>query len=298
MVKKVLVSVIITTKDSARTLNGCLESLKNQTYKNFELIIVDNNSTDETFKIAKKYTNFIFNIGPERSSQRNFGAKKARGKYLLIHDSDIYFHKDSIKECVLLFEKFNCEAVILPEKSIGIGFWAKVKAFEREFYTNKDLIEAPRFFQKKVYFQFGGYDETITGFEDWDFYNKLKMVGGKALRANNYVLHDEGKLKIFGNARKKNYYLNWLPIYSERYPLLIKKQLNFFYRFPINKLLKKGLKNPFLLIFMIIMKYFEVMYCWKKLVSFYFKNNFLKKSSGFKCLFLFFNLVKRKREKI
>ena len=82
-----LVSVIITTKNSERTLDRCLSTIKNQTYPNIELIVVDNNSTDKTKEIAKKYTKNVFNKGPERSAQRNFGATKARGKFLLIHDS-------------------------------------------------------------------------------------------------------------------------------------------------------------------------------------------------------------------
>src|ERR1035437_7792327 len=141
-----LVSVIIPTKNSSRTLEACLKSIKDQSYKNIELIVVDNNSTDDTKEIAKKYTDKVFNYGPERSAQRNSGAKQAKGEYLLIHDSDIYFNVDSDKECVELSRAENCDAIILPEKSIGIGFWAKVKAFERSFYVGNDLIEAPRFF--------------------------------------------------------------------------------------------------------------------------------------------------------
>ena len=51
-----LVSVIIPTYKSSRTLEKCLESIKNQTYKNIEIIVVDNNSTDNTKEIAKKFT--------------------------------------------------------------------------------------------------------------------------------------------------------------------------------------------------------------------------------------------------
>ena len=55
-----LVSVIIPTYNSASTLGVCLISLKNQTYKNIEIIIVDNFSTDTTRAIAKKYTENVF----------------------------------------------------------------------------------------------------------------------------------------------------------------------------------------------------------------------------------------------
>ncbi len=57
-----LVSVIIPTYNSSRTLEKCLESIKNQTYKNVEIIVVDNNSTDNTKEIAKKYTGKAYNF--------------------------------------------------------------------------------------------------------------------------------------------------------------------------------------------------------------------------------------------
>jgi len=254
--KNPLVSVIITTKNSSRTLDRCLRSIRDQTYKNIELIVVDNNSTDNTKKIAKKYTSLVFNKGPERSVQRNFGAKKAKGKYLLIHDSDIYFDRNSVKECVELAEKTGCEAIILPEKSIGEGYWAKVKAFERSFYVGNDLIEAARFFERKMYFEVGGYDEGLTACEDWDLQNRIRAKGYKTFRVKNFLLHDEGKLSLFGSSKKKKYYAKWIKIYKERYPDLAKKQFSFFGRFP--KIIK-GLRHPILFVSMIIIKGIEWM---------------------------------------
>jgi len=51
-----LVSVVITTKNSSRTLEKCLQSIKGQSYKNTELLVVDNNSTDSTKEIANKFS--------------------------------------------------------------------------------------------------------------------------------------------------------------------------------------------------------------------------------------------------
>ncbi|MDD4353353.1 MAG: glycosyltransferase [Candidatus Nanoarchaeia archaeon] len=252
-----LVSVIITTKNSERTLDKCLKSIKQQSYKNIEIIVVDNNSTDKTKEIAKKYTRLVFNKGPERSAQRNFGAEKAKGKYVLIHDSDIYFHKDSVKECVELAEKTGCKAIVLPEKSIGEGYWTKVKAFERSFYIGKDLIESSRFFDKKTFLYLGGYDLNLTACEDWDLQNRLRERGVLIGRVNNILEHDEGRLNLFGSSKKKAYYAKWIKIYKEKYPEIAKKQFNPFYRFPISEILIKGLIHPILVISMIIMKGME-----------------------------------------
>jgi len=250
-----LVSVIIPTKNSSKTLEACLKSIKEQSYKNIEIIVVDNNSSDNTKEIAKKYTCKVFNQGPERSAQRNFGVKQASGEYSLIHDSDIYFNINSIKECVELFETEECDAIILPEKSIGVGFWAKVKAFERSFYTGNDLIEAPRFFRNTVYKNIGGYNEDLTGAEDWDLGIRLREKNYKILRASIFLEHDEGYVDLFGSSKKKKYYAkDFFEKYAKIHPNEFKKQMNFFVRFPLNKIIKKGIIHPIMMFCMVFMK--------------------------------------------
>ncbi len=261
-----LVSIIISTKNSSRTLEACLKSIKEQSYKNIEIIVVDNNSTDNTKEIALKYTDRVFNQGPERSAQRNYGAKQAKGEFLLIHDSDIYFNIDSVKECVELIEKENCDAIILPEKSIGIGFWSKVKAFERSFYVGNDLIEAPRFFKRDVFENMRGYDEDLTGPEDWDLGIRLIKANYKISRTKKILLHDEGEVDLFGSSKKKQYYANDVfDKYSGKHPEEFKKQMSFFFRFPLSKIIKKGLRHPILFIFMVFMKGLEYINSKKKI---------------------------------
>lgn len=253
-----LVSIIITTKNSARTLEKCLISVKNQSYENIELIIVDNGSTDTTKEIARRFTDKVFDFGPERSAQRNFGAKEAKGEYLLIHDSDIYFHKDSVSECVDLMKKNDCQAIILPEKSIGEGFWAKVKAFERSFYVDNDYIEAARFFNRERYFEIGGHDENLTGPEDWELTVRMRKLGYKICRAKFFLEHDEGKLSLFGSVKKKKYYgKDMFEKYAKKHPDYFKKQMSFFVRFPFIKLVKSAVLHPILFGGMILMKGLE-----------------------------------------
>ena len=235
-----------------------MKSIKSQSYKNIELIVVDRDSTDETKNIAKKYTDKVFNQGPERSAQRNFGARQARGEFLLIHDSDVYFNIDSVKECVELSEKEGSDAVILPEKSVGIGFWAKVKAFERSFYVGSDLIEAARFFRKNTFLSIGGYDENLYAGEDWDLAIRFRENGCKIARASIFIEHDEGKMDLLGSSKKKKYYsTNFYEIYAKKHPEEFKKQMSPLYRFPINRVIRKGLRHPILLSCMIVMKGLE-----------------------------------------
>lgn len=102
-----LISVIIPTYNEERNITTCLEAIFRQDYPHdrLEIIVVDNNSTDRTKEMAKKYTDKVYNKGPERSAQRNFGVNKAQGKYILYLDADMILSENVVSECVGKCEK-------------------------------------------------------------------------------------------------------------------------------------------------------------------------------------------------
>lgn len=257
MKKLPLVSVIIPTRNSEEFLEDCLASIKKQTYKNVEIIVVDNNSTDGTKKIALKYTKLVFNKSPERSAQRNFGASKSKGKYLLFIDSDMELSEKVVEECVSVAQKAS--GIIIPEKSMGKGFWAKCKALERSFYIGVDWIEAARFFPKEVFFKLKGYDEAQTGTEDSDFPQRIKEEYGKnsILRINSFIYHHEGRLSLLDTLKKRLYYAKTSSVYTTRKANeeYYKKQSSIVERYKLylsNP--KKLFKNPFLGLGVLFMK--------------------------------------------
>lgn len=257
MKKFPLVSVIIPTRNSEEFLGDCLESIRKQTYKNIEIIVVDNNSIDKTKEIAFKYTKLVFNKGPERSAQRNFGAIKSTGDYLLFIDSDMELSKEVVEECVNRVKKSG--GIIIPEKSMGEGFWAKCKALERSFYIGVDWIEAARFFPREVFNKFKGYDETQTGTEDSDFPQRIKEEFGKnsILRIDSFIYHHEGRLSLFDTLKKRLYYARTANIYTARksneeyYKMQssILERYKLYFSDP-----KKLFKNPFLGLGVLFMK--------------------------------------------
>lgn len=221
MNKNPLVSVLVHTKNSERTILEHLKSIKNQTYKNIEIIFVDNNSKDNTVKIARKCITKIYNFGPERSAQRNFAAKKATGDYYLVPDSDMILDNGVVKECVSkIKEDTQIKGIILCEKTKGIGFWAKCKSLERSCYAGDDNIEAARFFEKKVFWEMNGYDEKLTGPEDWDLPQRIRKKY-KIERIKSGVVHDEGKVTIATLVKKKYYYAKKLPQYFKKHSIKI-----------------------------------------------------------------------------
>lgn len=209
--KNPLVSIIVTTKNEEKNIASCLQSIQKQTYGNIETIVVDNKSTDRTKEICKQFAVSVFDKGPERSAQRNYGARKSKGKYFLFLDADMVLEKDIVEECVLRITKKNQQriyAVIIPEKSYGEGFWAKCKVLERSFYEGVEWIEAARFYQHDIFWEFGGYDENLTGPEDFDLPQRIKTKYGKQFigRINAHIHHNEGKLTLGKSLCKKFYY--------------------------------------------------------------------------------------------
>jgi glycosyltransferase involved in cell wall biosynthesis len=200
------VTVIITTKNSETTLKELLKSLKKQSHKDIETVVVDNSSTDNTQAVSRQFTDLFFTHGPERSAQRNFGAKKAHGKYLFFLDSDMILTPTVISDCVETFLKEkNLGGVIVPEKSFGKNFWAKAKAFEREINEGEDYFEAARFFPKAVFEEFGGYESAITGPEDWDLPKRIAKKY-EISRVPSYILHNEGSPTPVKLMKRKYYY--------------------------------------------------------------------------------------------
>ena len=221
-----LVSVIIPTRNSEQFLEACLQSIKNQSYKNIEIIVVDNNSTDNTKEIVRSVIArseatwqsriFIFNKGPERSTQRNYGAKNANGKYFLFIDSDMELTPKVVGDCVKKIQSDEkIKALVIPEKSVGIGFWADCKALERSFYVGVDWIEAARFYKRNFFNKIGGYDESMISGEDWDITQKIEKLG-KIERISEYILHNEGTLYLRELIIKKFYYAQKISNYLQK----------------------------------------------------------------------------------
>lgn len=212
--KKPLVSVIIPAKNSGFFLENCLKSIKKQSYSKIETIIIDSKSTDNTSDLAKKYKAKLFNYFPkvlpgtfDAPYRRNYGAKKAKGKYVFYIDADMELTRNVISEAVRLCEKKNADAVIVAEDSFGEGVWARAKNLERMCYWGDDTIEAPRFVRKETWDDLGGLDELLGGGgDDWDLYQKLLNKGYKVSRTKSKIMHNEGRLKIVKLIRKRYMY--------------------------------------------------------------------------------------------
>lgn len=184
-----LVSVIVPTRNSSKFLDQCLLSIKNQSYQNIEIIVVDNNSTDDTKDIAKKYTDKVFNQGPERSAQTNFGATQAQGEYVYKVDSDFVLDSAVVAECIEKVQEGFDAVVVHNSPDIRVSWIAKIRKFEVDMYKYDITYSSARFVRKTVYEAIGGFNSKITAGEDFDFQNKLNRQGYKTGFVDAEALH-------------------------------------------------------------------------------------------------------------
>lgn len=253
-----LISVVISSFNSKRTIEKCLMSIRRQAYPNLEIVVVDGQNYDlseqkKCKEIIIKYARY-FQDGPERSIQRNRGIKEAKGEYILVIDQDMYLTENIVKECYEKLTRENYIALTIPEISIGVGYWTKCIALERYIstYLEKGLNECCRFFRKKDALSVGGYDPEMVGVEDSDFHNKM---GGKGEigKIKNYIYHDEGNMSFWTRIKKRYYYSKSSRNYIKKYSFFALAQF-----FPIKpayfKHWKVLLKNPQVTIGMFFLK--------------------------------------------
>lgn len=278
-----LVSVIVTTKNEERNITNCLKSIRLQTYSNIEVIVVDNGSTDNTKSLASDLANIVAEMGPERSKQRNYGiCELASGPYAMFVDADMILTPNLVEECIISLIQTDYVALHVGEEILGGGLLARIRRFERSFYSGT-CIDGVRFFDRKLFCKIGGFDESLPpGPEDWDLDKRFKRFGRIGLVQNghfskeweliNFIeengvrvdgtfvgfFHNESKQSIRRYLEKKTYYSPSMQDYIEKWGQNdpeIKKQLGLIYRYLIvfveNKKWKKLIRHPQLALLMI-----------------------------------------------
>lgn len=249
-------TVVVATRNSEATLDDCLRSIRDQTSPNVELVVVDNHSEDATPTIARAYADTFITAGPERSAQRNLGAAAGTGDYLLFIDADMVLDPEVVEQCIAASGAGH-ELVVIPESTLGTGFLAACKALERSCYVGDETIEAARFFSRDLFFRHGGYDEQLTGPEDWDLPARMRADGAQVGRVTATIAHVEGRLRLVELLRSKYYYGKTFPRYIRKHPQLAAEQMHLF-RPAFLRNTRRLARNPGLVAGMILMKGFEI----------------------------------------
>lgn len=211
-----LVTFVVPTRNSARTIGACVASLRGQTYPHVEIVVVDNDSTDATARIATAHgADRVVVAGPERCAQRNVGAREGSGAVVVFIDSDMVLEPSVADDIVARFADPSVGAVIIPEHSFGEGYWSQCKVLEKSLYVGVDDAESARAFRREVFEGVGGWNEALTAAEDWDLDDRIRRAGTGMARIDSFIWHDEGRLRLRGTFGKKRYYGRWLAAYLD-----------------------------------------------------------------------------------
>lgn len=198
MEDKSLVSIIVPVYNTSSKMNKCIDSLINQSYKNIEIILVDDGSTDNSGNLCDTYASKDNRIGVIHksnggvSSARNVGLKCATGKYIMFVDSDDYTDEKSCEVMVGAIEKYDVDMVVSSYNTVYNGKVMKHICPEKVYdsvASMKDdfrliyldcFLNSPwnKLFKKEYITK--GFDENMGYFEDYyfvlDYMDNIKNI--------------------------------------------------------------------------------------------------------------------------
>lgn len=216
-----LVSIIVPVYNVEKFLKKCVESLINQTYKNLEIILVDDGSTDSSGKLCdflKTYDNRITVIHKENgglSDARNVGLSVANGTYFTFIDSDDFISLDTIEKLYSSMQRYDCDIAVcnmirIYEDETRIPFYCPVKQLtvwegQQRFETLKQPSVCNKLFRSEIL-------KDIC-FPKGKFYEDTFVYHVLAYRAKKIVL--TGHEGYYYRSRKES--ILGQPQYTDRY---------------------------------------------------------------------------------
>ena len=231
--KEPLVSILMPLYNYGNRINQTLNSVFNQDYTNYEIILVDDGSTDEFVKIKLKQLETVERIkvvykengGP--SSARNEAFRHSKGEFILPLDSDDMIMDGYIKTCVnILSTNKNISPVYCDTHHVGQmqGIeqrpeWSKERLVKGPFIVNCSM------FHRDSFLKVGGYDEELNGWEDYDMWLRMMKEGyvGKRIPKPLFIyFHHENDGTVSTNANKNSQEL-YLKIISKNFNIVDNK---------------------------------------------------------------------------
>lgn len=191
------VSIIVPCYNQAQYLDECLQSVLDQSYDNWECILVNDGSSDNTEEVAKKWVTkdkrfkyFVKENGGV-SSTRNFGILNSTSTYILPLDGDDKIGSDYLKLGITEFENDKSLCLVYANAAFfGIinEFW-NLPDFDFKKFLLNNCIYCSAIFKRTDFISTGGYDEKLEyGNEDWEFWiNLISKYDMPKIKRLNYT---------------------------------------------------------------------------------------------------------------
>jgi glycosyltransferase involved in cell wall biosynthesis len=191
-----IISVVVPCYNYGHFLEECLNSVLAQTFKNWECIVIDNASTDNTAQISKQFSqndsrfHSLHYTSPGVALARNFGAEASKGKYLLFLDADDKIAATYLEKALAAFENkpgiklVYCEAQLFGASS---GKW-KLPAYSYRNLLIENVIFCTALIHKEDFLKAGGFSADLKeGFEDWDLWIRFLQDGAGVLKLTDVL---------------------------------------------------------------------------------------------------------------
>lgn len=188
-----LISIIIPCYNHAKYLKEAIESVINQTYQNWECIVVNDGSTDNTSDVARDLINLHKNkkiylvekVNDGVVNSRNVGVTQSSGKLILFLDADDKIHPDFLKETiVVLVENPRIGFVYTDVQKFGVKYdLVSHGDFSPERFLSGNQAPVSSLFRREIYDQTGGFKGVMElGWEDWEFWISAYEQGWQGYR--------------------------------------------------------------------------------------------------------------------
>lgn len=205
------ISIVIPIYNVQKTLEECLVSIFNQTFKNYEIIAVNDGSTDDSHKILEKYKNQTTTIEQGNrgaAAARNAGAKLSQAPFIIFCDADITIKPNMLKTMLDTLKKQTEASFVYSSFKFGLKTF-KLWPYNVEKLKKMPYIHTTSLIRKE---HFPGFDENLKRFQDWDLWLTMSAKGYKGFWIDQ-ILFD---VKSGGSMS------SWLPKFLYNFPWLKK----------------------------------------------------------------------------
>jgi len=218
------ISLIIAVYNEEKRIKECLDSLSKQTYKDMEVIVVDDGSTDSTFSLCTMYYALctVFQQKHQGAgAARNLGATKATGDILVFVDADMVFKEDFVEKLVapVIVGKsrgvFSKEEYLANKDNVWAVCWNLNRNLPADRMHPKNYPDKQRVFRailKKEFDRVGGFNVQKGYIDDWSLSEKLGYLADNSPGAIFYHHNPDNLKDVFIQSKwmGKREYKSWV----------------------------------------------------------------------------------------